>query len=223
MNKCRRPRKAGAKALDLARCDRGRWHLLREVAAGQIVSCAVMRVTFFGANVAASVAQAAPLHGRARRTPHQRSLSTGRFSLRVTVPCACCSCRGASVERISAGGTHRDVIPRRARHRWWQSALGRAGRGASGKHPPAGGAHCGIIVQHRMRHRIVALGRSFERLPWLRLVAMVARVGPNRAFERTRRFSASAWPLSTRRAAQLGRWGACAFDDRRHAVAVCGC
>ena len=31
--------------------------------------------------------------------------------------------------------------------------------------------------------------------------------GPNQAFERTRRFSLSTWPMSVRRAAQLDRWG----------------
>ena len=78
--------------------------------------------------------------------------------------------------------------------------------GASGKHSPAGGAHCGIISQHRMRHRIVAIGRGYERLVWPRAVPKVGKVGPNPAFERTRRFMASTWPMSVRRAAQLARW-----------------
>ena len=52
INKCRRAREAGAKALDLAWWDSESWHLLREVAADPMGSAIVIRGASYGSAVA---------------------------------------------------------------------------------------------------------------------------------------------------------------------------
>ena len=104
--------------------------------------------------VAASVAAGAPLHGWSRCTRNRRGPSTESFSLRAGVACACGFSAGASSSPSTGRFSLRVTVPCACCSR----------RGASGKRSPAGGAHCDVIPQHRAWHRIVALGRGFERL-----------------------------------------------------------
>ena len=184
---------------------------MAHVARGRCGSCGFCHGcgALFAPEVAARVAAVAPLHGWSRRTPDRRGPRTAGCSPRVVVACACWSYRGALGTRALPRRAHGGVIPqRRARHcmvaivTWPRGAW----RGASSKQAPAGRAHCGIIPQNRVPHRIVAIGRGYERLVWPRAVPKVGKVGPNPAVNRTRRFIASTWPVSARRAGYLDRW-----------------
>ena len=131
MNKCRRPRKAGAKALDLAWCDSESWHMLREVAAGHVAS-------------AMGVVHCSP--PRSRRVL-QRSLrcTVGRAARPIDAALVLQGVRLGWWWRALAGLTvarwarvHCRVVRMAASSRnvargtaWWQSSHGRVGRGAA--------------------------------------------------------------------------------------------